>query len=234
VPRKPDPNARLALIDIAARLLAEEGPQALSTRRIAAEAGTSTMAVYTHFGGMSGLVREIVYEGFARLQAYMTQVNPTDDPVADLAVLGRAYRRNALTNSHLYAAMFGGESLSGFELSEEDRQHGRYTLGNVVASVTRCMEAGRFRPADPGLVAHHMWFAVHGLVALELGDYLIEPWNAQLCLDTQLVALMVGAGDTLDAATRSIATSADRFRTEITDPRVSHSTQRRCLDAEST
>ncbi|WP_238598152.1 TetR/AcrR family transcriptional regulator [Saccharothrix sp. ALI-22-I] len=47
-PRRSDPRARTALIDIAARLLAAEGPQALSTRRIAADAGSSTMAVYTH------------------------------------------------------------------------------------------------------------------------------------------------------------------------------------------
>ncbi|HEV2781540.1 MAG TPA: TetR/AcrR family transcriptional regulator [Actinophytocola sp.] len=218
MPRKADPNARLALIDIAARLLADEGPEALSTRRIAAEAGTSTMAVYTHFGGMSGLVREIVYEGFARLQDFMTRVKQTDDPVADLGVLGRAYRHNALTNSHLYAAMFGGEKLSGFELTEEDRQHGRYTLTNVVECVTRCITLGRFRPADPGLVAHHMWFAVHGLVTLELGDYLIDPWNADACFETQLVALMIGAGDTLKTATRSVVASAKRFPREITDP----------------
>jgi AcrR family transcriptional regulator len=215
VPRKTDPNVRAALIEIAARLLAGEGPEALSTRRIAAEVGTSTMAVYTHFGGMSGLVREIVYEGFARLQDLLTRVKQTEDPVADLAVLGRAYRHNALTNSHLYAAMFGGEKLSGFELTEQDRQHGRYTLANVVECVVRAIDAGRFRPADPGLVSHHMWFSVHGLVTLELGDYLIEPWGAETCLDSGLVALMVGAGDTPDAAARSIAKSAGRFAAEV-------------------
>lgn len=218
VPRKADPQTRLALIDIAARLLADEGPPALSTRRVAAAAGSSTMAVYTHFGGMSGLVREIVHEGFARLQDYLTQVRRTDDPVADLAVTGRAYRRNAQANSHLYAAMFGGESLSGFELTEEDRQHGRYTLTNVVECVGRCIAAGRFRSADPALVAHHMWFAVHGLVTLELGGYLIDPWDADLCFETQLVVLMVGAGDDHAAATRSVAAATDRFGAEVADP----------------
>jgi AcrR family transcriptional regulator len=215
VPRKADPNVRATLIDVAARLLAEEGPQALSTRRIAAEADTSTMAVYTHFGGMSGLVREIVYEGFARLQNHFSQLKQTDDPVADLCLHGRAYRGNAQTNSHLYAAMFGGESLSGFELSEEDRQHGRYVLAGIVECVGRCIEAGRFRAADPGMVAHHMWFAMHGLVNLELGDYLIDPWSAEECFETQLVTLVVGAGDDLEAATESVATSAERFAAEF-------------------
>jgi AcrR family transcriptional regulator len=203
------------LIDIAARLLAEEGPPALSTRRIASEADTSTMAVYTHFGSMSGLVREIVYEGFARLQNHFSQVAETDDPVADLCVLGRAYRGNAVANSHLYSAMFGGESLSGFELTEEDKQHGRYVLAGIVGCVARCIDSGRFRPGDAGMVAHHMWFAMHGLVNLELGDYLIEPWTADACFETQLVALVVGEGDDFEAATNSAKVSAERFATEI-------------------
>lgn len=187
----------------------------MSTRRIAAEAATSTMAVYTHFGSMSGLVREIVYEGFARLQTHFGQVKETDDPVADLCVHGRAYRANAVANSHLYAAMFGGESLSGFELTEDDRQHGRYVLASIVECVARCIDSGRFRPGDAGLVAHHMWFAMHGLVNLELGGYLIEPWTADACFETQLVSLVIGEGDDLEAASASVAASAERFAAEV-------------------
>ncbi|WP_083920427.1 TetR/AcrR family transcriptional regulator [Amycolatopsis decaplanina] len=214
-PRKSDPKAKRALLEIGARLLAEEGPGALSTRRVAAEAGSSTMGVYTHFGGMRGLVREIVHEGFARLQRHMTSVHKSADPVADMALLGRAYRYNALENPHLYAVMFGGASLAGFSLSEKDRQHGRYTLSNVVECVSRCLSAGRFCPADAGLVAHQMWIATHGLVTLELGDYLVSPWDADHCFEVQLVALMVGAGDGKEEATRSVAGSRVRMRDEF-------------------
>lgn len=206
------------MVEIAARLLAEEGPEALSTRRITAEAGSSTMAVYTHFGGMSGLVREIVYEGFARLHTAFTRVAATDDPVADLATFGRAYRFTAQVNSHLYAVMFGGDSLAGFELGEEDRQHGRYTLASVVECTARCIASGRFRPADEILVAHHMWLATHGVVTLELGHYLVAPYDADLCFDTQLVAMMTGAGDDFETAGDSVERSAKRFETEVATP----------------
>ncbi|ONI89798.1 TetR family transcriptional regulator [Saccharothrix sp. ALI-22-I] len=209
-PRRSDPHARSALIEIAARLLAERGPQALSTRGLAAEAGSSTMAVYTHFGGMRGLVREMVHEGFARLHQHMTSVAHTDDPVADMALLGRAYRANALANPHLYGVMFGGSMLAGFSLSEDDRQHGRYTLLTVVEYAQRCIAAGRFRQGDPELVAHQMWTATHGLVTLELGGYLIEPWSAQRCFEAQLIGLLVSAGDDVEQATRSVETSATR------------------------
>ena len=136
-PRRTDPAARSALIDIAARILAEEGPRALSTRRLARAAGTSTMVVYTHFHGMSGLVRAMVHEGFARLHRHLTGVGRTDDPVCDMAMLGRAYRYNALSNPHLYSVMFGASSPGGFSLSEADRQHGRYTLRTVAECAAR-------------------------------------------------------------------------------------------------
>lgn len=169
------------------------------------------MAVYTHFGGMSGLVTEIVHEGFARLYQHMARVTWTDDPVADMATLGRAYRRNAQANPHLYTVMFGGMALRGFSVTGPDHQHGRYTLVTVVECADRCIASGRFRPADAELVAHQMWNATHGLVMLELGQYLVEPWDADRCFEAQLVGLMVGAGDSLAAATASVAASADRL-----------------------
>ncbi|MBM7774525.1 AcrR family transcriptional regulator [Actinokineospora baliensis] len=210
-PRRSDPNTRAALVEITARLLAENGPRALSARRIAAEAGTSTMAVYTHFGGMRGLIREIVHEGFSRLQDHLRQIATTDDPVVDMAALGRAYRHNAVANPHLYAIMFGAASHAGFSLSRQDRQHGRYTLANVVACAGRCIAVGRFREGDAELVAHQMWIATHGLVTLELGGYLVEPHDADRCFEAQLVALMVSAGDGVDTAAASVARSAGRF-----------------------
>lgn len=158
------------------------------------------MAVYTHFGGMDDLVRAMVREGFARLHNRLARVGVTADPVTDLAALGCAYRESARDSPHLYAVMFGSSSLGGFSLTDEDRQHGRYTLAVVVDAVHRSMTAGRFRAADPQLVANQMWISMHGLVTLELGGYLIDPYDADICFNAQLVGLMLGAGDELAAA----------------------------------
>lgn len=176
------------------------------------------MAVYTHFGGMSGLVREIVHEGFERLQGFLTRVESTEDPVADMALLGRAYRHASLTNAHLYAVMFGGASLAGFSLSEEDRQYGRYTMVGAVECAARCTAAGRFTDGDPVLIANQMWIATHGLVTLELGDYLVDPFGADRCFEAMLVGLMVGVGDSAGAAAGSVGTSAQRFEREVAGP----------------
>lgn len=199
------------MIEISAGLLAQEGPESLSSRRIARELGTSTMAVYTYFGSMRGLVREMVHEGFGRLAKAFDRIEWSDDPVADLALIGRVYRETAKANAHLYSVMFGDRPLGGFELSEEDRQYGRFNLIRVSECAARCVSEGRFRTEDVELLAHHMWLATHGLVTLELGGYLIEPCDADRCFESQTVALMVGAGDDLAAAQKSVRASAEAF-----------------------
>src|SRR4051794_32650358 len=111
---------RRRLLEAAALLLDEDGPDALTARRLAKQADTSTMAVYTHFGGMPALVKEIVTEGFTRLDEHQATVPHTEDPLADLLALALAYRDNAMQNPHLYAVMFGATSLKGFTLTEQD------------------------------------------------------------------------------------------------------------------
>ncbi len=88
-PREYSDDLRQQLLDTAARLLATEGPQALSTRRVAAEVGTSTTAIYSLIGSKEELVRQLYLEGFRRLDDHQRAVRLTDDPLADLLSLGR-------------------------------------------------------------------------------------------------------------------------------------------------
>src|SRR5688500_5596643 len=103
-PRPADPAVRMALIEAGARMLAEHARPTI--RRLAAEVGTSTMAVYTHFGSMDQLLGEVRRAGFSRLAAHMATVPHTRDPVSDLALLGGAYCINAMTNPAMYRVMF--------------------------------------------------------------------------------------------------------------------------------
>jgi AcrR family transcriptional regulator len=168
---KPDPggdDVRRRLLESAALLIDDDGPQALTARKLAAAANTSTMAVYTHFGGMPALVREIVAEGFTRLDAHQATVPRTDDPVVDLANLAMAYRQNAIENPHLYAVMFGATSLKGFQLTAADMETGLTSFATLTEYVARAIESGQLRKDDPARVAAQLWTAMHGYVMLEL------------------------------------------------------------------
>src|ERR1700750_2775903 len=94
-------DQRARLVGVAARMLEDAGPEALQARRLTAEVGTSTQAVYTLFGGMPGLFEALVAEGFARFAAHITAVPETDDPVADFFARGWAFCGWALEHPQL-------------------------------------------------------------------------------------------------------------------------------------
>lgn len=165
-------DVRRRLVEVAAHLVREEGPPALSARKLAAAAGTSTMAVYTHFGGMPGLVRAMVAEGFDRLFAKVAEVPVTDDPVADLRGAGAAYRAHALADPDLYAVMFGAATLGDYRLHQEDRALGLDAFAQIVGFMERGMAAGVLRQGDPAAVAAQWWTALHGYVMLELSRFI--------------------------------------------------------------
>jgi AcrR family transcriptional regulator len=185
-------GVRRRLLEAAAELLDEEGPQALTARRISAAAETSTMAVYTHFGGMPALVKQIVAEGFTRLDEHQAKVPHTDDPLADLLALSMAYRDNARQNPHLYAVMFGATSLKGFQLTEADMEIGLNSFATLTDFVSAAMEGGQLRRDAPARVASQVWTAMHGYVMLELAGLHIPHDNpvadVMLPLLTTLVA----------------------------------------------
>jgi len=203
-PRVAEPAVRSALIETAARLLAEEGPTALTTRRLANEVGTSTMSVYTHFGGMEDLIRAVVWEGFERLAAQLSAVEPTKDPVADLVRLGAAYRLHAVTDPTLYAVMFGGHGIGEYSPTPEDRAHGLGTFAVLVDGVQRCMDAGRFRPGDATAVAVRLWASVHGTVSLELAGFLADMADVEPAYRELITMIGVGLGDDPRRTKRSV------------------------------
>lgn len=201
-PKPADPDVRTALVETAARLLTEEGSAALTTRRLAREVGVSTMAVYTHFGGMDDLLVAISLEGFRRLGRRLGRVRHTDDPSADAASLGRAYRRNALANPDLYRVMFGTHPEEWIE-DPDDQAMTLNTFIMLVDAVQRCIDAGRFSPGDPWAIAAQVWAGLHGIVMLELSGFLRRP-DAVRTTDQMMYTLAVGLGDDPERARRSV------------------------------
>jgi AcrR family transcriptional regulator len=195
---------RPALIEAAARLIATEGASGLTLRRVADAVGTSTMAIYTHFGGMPELRRAVRREGFARLAARAAQMEESDDPVADLATLGIEYNENALSNPHLYRVMFMEQPLD-----ETDANAGTETFEVLVAGVQRCIDSGRFAPADAAQLATQFWALGHGVISLQLAN-LLSAEEALDCSSRALLNLFSAWGDDRDAARRSLASAGGR------------------------
>lgn len=200
-PRPRDPNLRAEAVRAAARVLAEEGPAALTTRRIAREVGASTTAVYTYFGNMDELRREIRRTGFARLDERTAAAGTSTDPVADLAAVALVHFAFGLAEPHVYRALFVDRPLDSVDGA------GKTAFDRLVVEITRCVDAGRFAPDDPGLMpvwAAQVWSMRHGMVTLvHSGALPVE--QAGFVLTDMLVRLAVGYGDQPDRAAASVA-----------------------------
>lgn len=165
---------RAALLDLAAQLLAAEGPAALTMRRIAAAAGCSTTVLYRHFGAKDGIAEALYQEGFERLRRRLESVPAHDDPPAHLAALGRAYRDNALAERNLYQVMFAG-LIPGFTATAQSRATATASLDVLREAVRSCAATGAFRPdADVNEVTDTIWAAAHGSISLELAGHFAD------------------------------------------------------------
>ncbi len=94
-----------AVLEAAGRLLQAEGPDALSIRKIAAEAGVAPMSIYNHFGGKHGVVEALFQQGFEAMTASLRAIE-AGDPVERFRLGMRCYRRFALDHPAVYAVMF--------------------------------------------------------------------------------------------------------------------------------
>jgi len=166
VPPRSDDDQSHAILEAASRILSEEGAGALTVRRIASEAGCSTMGLYSRFGGKDGVVDELYVEGFRNLCEGMSAIAKTDDPVADLRTCARAYRDTALKHATHYMVMFGG-AVPEFVPSRPSLSVAHDAFLRLVARVQRCIDIGAF-DGDAAEIAEIWWGAMHGLVMLEL------------------------------------------------------------------
>jgi AcrR family transcriptional regulator len=205
-------SVRDELLDAAVELLDENGPDALQTRKVAGAAGTSTMAVYTHFGGMRGLIAAVAEESLRQFDAALT-VPETDDPVADLFAVGAAYRRYAIERPHIYRLMFGSTSAHGInapagnvlKLTVAEIERDIPSFAHVVRAVQRSMRAGRITvgsAADDAAVvatAAQFWALVHGFVMLELAGFYGDDGAAVAPVLGALTSnFLVALGDSLE------------------------------------
>lgn len=169
------------LIDAATALLATQGPSAIKARTVAAEAGMSSMVVYSHFGGVPELVTAVVDHGFDRLGSAFADIPVTDDPIADLFAMALTTLRFARANPHLYDAMFGLSTRATYRpaSSKDVRRAGhspafQAAYAHVTDACERLADSGRVTVNDPVAVAGALWSFVHGYVTLELANHFAE------------------------------------------------------------
>ncbi|HWL41747.1 MAG TPA: TetR/AcrR family transcriptional regulator [Ilumatobacter sp.] len=162
-----------ALIRAAHTILESAGPEALTVRRIAAEAGMSTMNVYSRFEGKHGVIDELYADGFRRLAAQLQAVPTTDDVVHDILSVMDAYRRFAIDNPTYYRVMFRSATLPSYTPSSPALAVAFTCLQSMTARVELAQARGdvaTFPDWSAQEIAAWLWANCHGLVSVEASD----------------------------------------------------------------
>ena len=200
------------LVQATIGLLAEQGASAIKARAVAEASGLSTMAVYTHFGGIPELLQAVVDQGFTDLDRAISQVPVTDDPVAELSAMALACRQFARQNPQLYDLMFGLSTrratyrpLPDSDLRFSGRSPAfRCAYARLYEACERLASSGRAGQQPPKVIAAQVWSFVHGFVTLELAEHFVDLGDpvAQVLLPVG-VHFVVGLGDQPERAQAS-------------------------------
>ncbi|SFI56098.1 MULTISPECIES: TetR/AcrR family transcriptional regulator [Amycolatopsis] len=158
-------SSRERLLQAALTVLVEQGVAGLTVRGLAGAAGSSTIGVYTRFGGRTGVLDALYERTFELLHEELAALPPVSgDPLPDVLAFARTYREFALESPARYAFMFE-RAVPGYDPDPDLRMLAQRNTYDLLAE--------RVRPAaGPGLdedsAGYLVWTAMHGLVSLEL------------------------------------------------------------------
>jgi len=155
---------REKVIQAAVAYIAESGPDGLSFRQIAADAGVSHQAPYHHFGDRGAIFSEIAREGFRKFTQMMSAPAGRDED-ADLAVrLCERYVDFATKNKGYFRVMFRSD-LCYMDASTETQKVADEAFDTLLQAVQEIL--GDDASVDEIRVqATAMWAVAHGLAKL--------------------------------------------------------------------
>ena len=193
-PREHDQRTAAALLAAGERAVAEGGLEALSVRGVAAEAATTTRAVYSLFGSRDGLIAALGAHTYNLLGTSLEQLPQTADPQADMVEAGLMFRRFALEHPALFSIGIQ-RTLTSSELWPQFRA----AANDALAVLTRRLARLQDRNLLAGRTVREATIQFHalceGLAALELRGALATTDAERIWRDA-FAALIAGFGIT--------------------------------------
>lgn len=173
-------DLRADLIAEAIKVIATNGPSAVSMRALTRGLGVSHAAPKNHFTTKEALFAEIAREGFTLFEATLTTSAATarrrgGGPREVLEVLGLAYLSFAKKHASHFALMFRTD-LFDFSAIAAESSKAFHVLQDAVKEA---QADGWYQGADSEAVATLLWSTVHGHAHLEAQDMPIGTTNAE-------------------------------------------------------
>ena len=163
-PKAIEQTLREKVIKAAVKYVADNGPDGLSFRQIAADAGVSHQAPYHHFGDRSAIFGEIALEGFRKFAAVMGAPARADEDTENCVRLCERYVDFAIASKGHFRVMFRADLCQMHE-SPETQKAADDAFATLLEAVSEMV--GDSASIDEIRVqATAMWSLAHGLATL--------------------------------------------------------------------
>ena len=174
---------RQQIVEAAAQMLAEHGPEALSMRAVAEQLGVSAMTLYRYVADKAQMLAWLhQFAARALEQTQRAAARTAADPIQRLHRLGRALVSFARKQPHVYRLLFDPDA--------EDRQWVDRARAPMLAAFTEAVEQERLA-GDPTTLTDICFAALHGTVCLNAGD------DARMnALSVRVIELLLAAATT--------------------------------------
>jgi AcrR family transcriptional regulator len=190
-PKQHDATTGEALLNAAEAIVERDGLPALSVRRVAEHAGTTTRAVYAVFGSKEGLIVALGRRAFDWLRDTIDQVPATDDPAGDLAESGvRVFRRFVVEHPALFRVGIQHTDVP-HELIEQFRADADNALARLHERFERLHACGLLGDRTINEAAYQFHALCEGLAAIEL-RYVLRTGEEERIWRDALTALIAG------------------------------------------
>jgi AcrR family transcriptional regulator len=162
---------REALLEAAARLIADVGPAGFTLREVARQAGVSHNAPYRHFKDKDALLAAVAAQGFRELNDAMVEAAESQPTALDrLKRSGFAYVSFALRRPEHFTVMF--ETPAAEAGDPECAEAAGQAFSTLVKFMEASQNAGQLPPGDSLPRALVAWSLVHGIAKLAIAERL--------------------------------------------------------------
>ncbi len=150
-------------------ILEEDGPDAVSMRRVADAVGITPMAIYHHFPNRDALLNTVTDREFAKFLGYIEGRPQRGSPEAQLVGAMEAYIDYAFDRPRIFDYVFSQPRPGARRYPEDFRARRSPTLNPIADGVRSAMRSGLFRKDDVWEIALELWSLVHGYLMLYRG-----------------------------------------------------------------
>ena len=217
-------RTRAQLVEVAAKLLATEGPEAVTTRSVALAAGVQAPTIYRLFGDKNGLLQAVAEHGFTSYMASKHPIEAGDDPVENLRAGWELHVGFGLANPELFRLM---HTVLGTPRGQAAAATGAAVLQ---ARVHRAAEAGRLRVTERRAV--ELIRAAGTGVVFTLIDQPEDERDGGLAAtawESVCAAILVDGGTDLAGGPAGLAAAAVTLRAGLSDVIALSATERALL-----